>query len=248
MFMKYLLISFLIMIAGCGSGTDGGPKTPDNGDTNKVNSVGDNKFNADTGQIASTVDPDATSKQSGTPVLFIGEFATWHQAGGDNFDGLYDSTQSLFSLCSTNRVEHVVNSEISYAQYASCDTVGHKRVMLFMKDSLGKLNPNGVSLNVVGDHARVLGDPSRIIKLSPAAIDRINATKVIKQPPADGKTTHTISGDKQLLQDHQMIADSPKLMQINRPKQLPVDVEKMNLKLPNNHVIQKVEATKKVPE
>jgi hypothetical protein len=219
MFMKYLLIPLLIFIAGCGSGNDGGPKTPDNSDTNKVNSVGDNKFNADTGQIASTDDPKATSKQSGTPVLFIGEFATWHSTGGDNFDGLYDSTQSLFSLCSTNKVEHVVASEISYDQYASCDTVGHKRVMLFMKDSLGRLNPNGFSLNVVGDHAQVIGDPSRIIKLSPAAINRINTMKVIRHPPADGNATHTVSGDKQLLQDHQMITDSPKLMQINRPKQ-----------------------------
>lgn len=219
MFMKYFLIPFLIILAGCGSGTNEGSTTTDNDKTSKVVTVDDNKFNADTGKIAPTGDPTAASKQSGTSVLFVGEFATWHHPGGDNFDGLYDSTQSLFSLCSTNKVEHVVAGEISYDQYASCDTTGHKRVMLFMKDSKGRLNPNGVSLNIVGDHAQVTGDTLHIFKLSPAAIDRINATKVIKYLPADGKVTHTISGSKQLLPDNPIIRDSVKLMKIDRPKQ-----------------------------
>ena len=214
--MKYFLIPFLILLAGCGSGSNEGSTTLDNGKSSKIDTVGDNQFNADTGKIASDGDPTAASKQSGTSILFVGEFATWHHAGGENYDGLYDSTQSLFSLCSTNKVEQVTSSEISYDQYASCDTTGHKRVMLFMRDSNGHLNPNGVSLTIVGDHAQVIGDTLHIIKLSPAAIDRINATKVIRHLPADVKATHTISYPKQLLPDRPIISDS---VQINRPKQ-----------------------------
>lgn len=246
--MKYLLIPFLIVVAGCGSGTNDRSTNTDNGSTTKVDSVGDNKFNADTGQFAGTVNPNDASKQSGTNVLFVGEFATWHRAGGDNYDGVYDSTQSLFSLCSNNKVEHVVRSEISYDQYASCDTTGNKRVMLLMKDLNGRLNQNGVSLKIVGDHAQVIGNPSRIIKLSPAAIDRINALKVIKQPPADGKSPHSILVPQQTLKKNPTIIDSPKLMQMNQPKMQIVDPVKMNSALPHNQVIKKFETIKKVHE
>lgn len=248
MFMKYLLIPFLMFIAGCGSGTHDGPTTPGDGSTNKVDSVGDDKFNADTGQFASTGDHNTASKQPGTNVLFVGEFATWHDAGGDNFNGLYDSTQSLFSFCSTNKVQHVVASQISYEQYATCDTTRDKCLMLFIKDSSGQLNQNGVSLKIVGDHAQVIGDPSRIIKLSPAAINRINASKVIKQPPADGKSPHTILGPKQSFQDNPMEIDSPKIMQMNPPKIQAVDPVKMNSVLPHNQAIKKFETIKKVHE
>ena len=185
--MKYLLL-LLVFLTACGSG----PKSPASGgidsaafasgndSTGEVRTMGDTKFDADTGTIAPTGDADAANNLSGTGVLFIGVFATWHNTDGDNFDGLYDSTQSLFTLCGSNRCQHVVASEIAYDKYASCDTTNHKRVMLFMRDSLGRLNPNGVSINVVGSHGYLMGARSQVIRLSPAAINRINATKPIK--------------------------------------------------------------------
>ncbi|HEY5371390.1 MAG TPA: hypothetical protein VIJ75_20600 [Hanamia sp.] len=245
--MKYLLIPFLIFIAGCGSGNTNVTPNTDTGSSQNADSVGVGQFNADTGKIASASASGDASEKSGTNVLFVGEFAIWHDAG-DNFNGLYDSTQSLFSLCSTNKVEHVVASQISYAQYASCDTTNSKRVMLLMKDSNGRLNPNGVSLNIVGDHARVIGDPSRIIKLSPAAVDRINATKVTRWPPADGKSTPSLLVPQPSLKNNQKLIDSAKLMQLNRPKQQIVDTQKINVAVPKNHVFQKAETKNKVQE
>ena len=211
-------------MTACGSG----PKGPGSGATDstavvssnesagEVPAVGDTKFNADTGTIAPTGDADAANNLSGTSVLFIGVFATWHNTDGDNFDGLYDSTQSLFTLCGSNRCQHVVASEIAYDKYASCDTTNHKRVMLFMRDSLGRLNPNGVSINVVGSHGYLMGARSQVIRLTPAAINRINATKVMKSQFSKPGTKDTSQSSNMPARDHLKTIDQEKSGQLDQ--------------------------------
>ncbi len=251
--MKYLLISVLITLAACGSGSDKPGSTgkdsivsvPGNDTVVETNSVGDNKFNADTGRIADSGDTDAVYNHTGTDVLFVGEFATWHHSGGDSFDGLYDSTEALFRLCSNNKFEHVVASEISYDQYATCDTTRNKRVMLLEKDSTGRLNPVGVSLNIVGDHAYTTGKRTRVIKLSPSAIGRINATKVIKY-----QDLHPDTGDEDTppcsIQSSQgnIKIEETKTMQVNQPKSKVAEQENIKATQPVNNILHKAAATK----
>ncbi len=251
--MKYLFVCLIFLVA-CGSGSVKPKPSPDdtivpsrNIDTStEANSVGDKKFDADTGHIANTGDTDAVYNNNGTGILFVGVFATWHQSGGDNFDGLYDSTQSLFSLCSTNKVEHVVASQISYDQDATCDTTNHKRVMLFMKDSLGNLNPNGISLNVVGNHAYMIGKKTREVKLSPSALDRIKATKVMKLQNLhlNTKDQDSSSGSKQPSQGNPKISDQLKSNQTVQPAIKAIEKENVETGKRVNHVLPKAAATR----
>lgn len=127
-------------------------------------------------------------------IVFIGIFARWNYQAGEQYDGSYDTTNSLFVLCSTNRCQKVDRSQIVFQTYASCDTAKADRIKLFKINKNGSINPNGNRIEVIGNKG-IIKDAggTRIIKFDPPTIKRIDKANINKNPAL--QFTHpTITG------------------------------------------------------
>ncbi|MEO8763610.1 MAG: hypothetical protein ABI416_04950 [Ginsengibacter sp.] len=110
----------------------------------------------------------------GKTIIYVGVFATWKPGDGDQFDGSYDSTHSLFVLCGSNHCQEVPHNEINYQVFGSCDTAKGDRIKLFKITTNGTLNPDGIRIKVTGNRGIIKeGLQTRIIELDPVTIKRI---------------------------------------------------------------------------
>lgn len=150
------------------------PANTDQGMTN----LSVNSLSSGVGETTGTLVGEGSNE-----IIFIGISARWNYQPGEQYDGSYDTTNSLFVLCSTNRCQKVDRSQIAFQTYASCDTAKADRIKLFKINTNGSINPNGSRIKVIGTKG-IIKDVNgiRTIKFDPPTIKRIDKASTYNNP------------------------------------------------------------------
>lgn len=126
--------------------------------------------------------PPAAGEANDT-IVYVGVFARWDTPGGEQYDGSYDQSQSLFVLCSNHHCLKVPFNEVVFQKSGSCDTALGDRIKAFKKKRDGTFQPLGSNIKVTGNRGIIQAGPIlREIQLDKPTIKRIEKAYIIKQP------------------------------------------------------------------
>ncbi|TDX01568.1 hypothetical protein [Dinghuibacter silviterrae] len=117
------------------------------------------------------------SSTHGDTVLWIGTFARWNRAPGEQYDGNYDTANDVFVICDNHKSLVVPRAQVTLQTNGSCDTALTGRVMLMYKRQ--------DSVHAVGPTFQ-LSDPAVLsktatLRLKPAEVSRLHQAVTLQQ-------------------------------------------------------------------
>ncbi|MEP7373964.1 MAG: hypothetical protein ABI675_11280 [Chitinophagaceae bacterium] len=152
--------------------------------------------------------PESLTDGGDKTVVYVGVFARWNFRAGEQYDGSYDTTHSLFVFCSSNHCKEVPRTQIIFQEFGNCDTSIKDRIKLFKIQKNGSINPNGQRIEVIGNKGYIkVGEATRAIEFDPSTIRRIRNAKIASgiktvQPQPGIKRVNEVTVPEPRVQEH----------------------------------------------
>ncbi|MDP4260985.1 MAG: hypothetical protein Q8941_00525 [Bacteroidota bacterium] len=151
---------------------------PESGKTDSKTEPGNETAPKLTGESTGTTTGDEKNGLASDPgidtIVYVGVFARWNYAPGEQYDGSYDSTHSLFVLCSNHLCQKVPSNQVIIQKYGHCDTVAGNLIKIFKVTTNHTFHQIGGAVKIAGDKGIIqIGTKTQEIKLDPHTINRI---------------------------------------------------------------------------